>query len=90
VVESKELVKLDGRAALKVVTKGRDLTAGVKRPEGMEPPDWVLESRKKEAARRTTFLVTTNGPRFIVIQSQTESDPDPAELKTMIDSFAFQ
>jgi hypothetical protein len=90
VVLSKEPVKLGGRAALKVVTKGRDLTAGVKRPEGMEPPDWVVESRKKDAARRTTFLVTTNGPRFIVIQSQTESDPDPAELKTMMDSFAFR
>jgi hypothetical protein len=90
VVVSKETIKLGGRSALKVVTKGRDLTAGVKRPEGMEPPDWVVESRKKDAARRTTFLVTTNGPRFIVIQSQTESDPDPAELKTMIDSFQFQ
>ena len=90
VVLSKEPVKLGGRAGLKVVTMERDLTAGVKRPEGMEPPDWVLESKKKEAARRTTYLVTTNGPRVIVIQSQTEGDPDPAELKTIIDSFAFQ
>jgi hypothetical protein len=89
-VLSKEPMRLGGRSALKVVTKGRDLSEGVKRPPGMEPPDWVIEGRKKDAARRMTFLVTTNGPRFIVIQSQTEGEPDPAELKTMIDSFQFQ
>lgn len=89
VVLSKEPIQLGGRPALKVVTKGRDLTAGVKSPLESETPDWVKESRKKQDAERTTYFVTATATRVILVSAKTAGDPDPAEFKILTDSFAF-
>ena len=89
VVLAKEPMKLGGRPALKVVTKGRDLTAGVKSPLESETPDWVKESRKKQDAERTTYFITATATRVIIVQAQTAGEPDPAEFKILTESFAF-
>ncbi len=89
VVLSKEPVQLGGRAALKVLTKPRNLAEGASLPSDPEAAKWVLESRKKDAAQRTTYFITTTATRVIIVQAQTAGDPDPAEFKILTDSFAF-
>ena len=88
-VVTKEPIKLGGRAGLRVVSKANNLSPPPKFPDSPETEQRLLEGYKKDVARRQTHLVTTTATRFIVIMIQTEGDPDPAETKTIIDSFAF-
>jgi hypothetical protein len=84
----KESVKLGGRPGLKVVTKANNFSP----PPKLDDPETMQrleEGYKKDIARRRTYFVTTTATRVIVILAQTEGDPEPAELKTITDSFAF-
>lgn len=87
-VLSKESVKLGGQPGLKVMTKASNLSP----PTLLNDPaaaQLITEGYKKDVARRRTYFVTATATRVIVIMAQTEGDPDPAELKTLADSFSF-
>ena len=88
-VLSKESVTLGGRPGLRVLTKANNYSPPRKVPDNPKFEQQMADDYKKDIARRTTYLVTTTATRVIVIMAQTEGDPDPAELKTMADSFAF-
>ena len=85
---SKDTITLGGKPGLKVVSKANNFSP----PPKVEDPEFAarLEAGyKKDIARRWTHLVTTTPTRVIVVMIQTEGDPDPAETKRIIDSFAF-
>lgn len=88
-VLAKESITLGGRPGLRVLTKANSYSPPPKMPDNPAFEKQLAEGYKKDIARRTTYLVTTTATRVIVILVQSEGDPNPADLKTMIDSFAF-
>ncbi len=88
-VLAKESITLGGRPGLRVLTKANNYSPPPKVPDNPEFEKQMAEGYKKDIARRTTYLVTTTATRVIVILVQSEGDPNPADLKTMIDSFSF-
>ena len=88
-VLSKESITLGGRPGLRVLTKANNYSPPRKVPDNPKFEQQMADDYKKDIARRTTYLVTTTATRVIVILVQSEGDPNPADLKTMIDSFAF-
>lgn len=87
-VVSKEPVTLGGRPGLKAVVKEKVGTPP-KFPDDPEAEQRIAEGYKKNAARRRVYFVTTTATRVIVIMVQSEGEPNPAELKTVAESFAF-
>ena len=88
-VLAKESITLGGRPGLRVLTRANNYSPPPKVPDNPEFEKQMAEGYKKDIARRTTYLVTTTATRVIVILVQSEGDPNPADLKAMIDSFAF-
>ena len=86
----KSPVTLGGKPALKFVTRPIDITAGAKLPDDPQFAKDILERRKKQQAERTTYFVTVHGPRVVYLSISSPGDLDPAFLKTVTDSFAFQ
>ena len=92
-VLEKTPVTLGGKPALKIVLK-RKASNRPKMNVGNDPFFAKMEAEfaereKKEQAMRQVFYITNTGTRIIIIQVDTPGEPEPAVVKTVIDSFAF-
>lgn len=87
-VLTKESIKLGGKPGLRVMTKANNFRPPLK-SDDPEHAARLEEGYKRDIARRWTYLVSNTATRVIVVMVQSEGDPNPADLKTIIDSFAF-
>lgn len=88
VLLEKTPAKLGGKPALKVVLKPKFL-GSERLPEDPVFAKDEIERRKKDDAKRKTYYVTTTSSRIVVLEIETPTDPDPALLKTVTESFKF-
>ena len=85
-------ITLGGKPALKVVLKPiprKEPQPPFNDPEILKAWQERVNEDNKRAGRREVYFVTATGTRFIFIDVKAPSDPDPAFLKTITDSFAF-
>jgi hypothetical protein len=85
-------ITLGGKPALKIVLK--PIPRKVPKPPFDDPEilkTWQeqVDQASKDAGRREVYFVTATPTRFIFIEVKAPSEPDPAFLKTITDSFAF-